>query len=104
MPWRHHQFRLPAAQSHNHPLIHLPRTPQPAHTAEQAWTVVGQLCTPKDVLSRAQPLKGVSVGDLLVLPMAGAYGYNISHADFLCHPRPAQHFLRQGELLEGAGL
>ncbi|MGY1447970.1 type III PLP-dependent enzyme [Pseudomonas chlororaphis] len=99
-----HQFRLPAAQSHDHPLIHLPRTPQPAHSAEQAWTVVGQLCTPKDVLSRAQPLKGVSVGDLLVLPMAGAYGYNISHADFLCHPRPAQHFLRQGELLEGAGL
>jgi diaminopimelate decarboxylase len=25
--------------------------------------------------------------------MAGAYGYNISHADFLCHPRPLQQFV-----------
>ena len=36
---------------------------------------------------------GVSIGDMLVLPLAGAYGYNISHADFLCHPRPPQLFL-----------
>jgi diaminopimelate decarboxylase len=98
-----HQFRLPAAQSHSHPLIHLPRTQQTAEPVEQAWTVVGQLCTPKDVLSRAQPLKGVGIGDLLVLPMAGAYGYNISHADFLCHPRPPLHFVRHGALLRGAG-
>ena len=59
----------------------------------QAWTIVGQLCTPKDVLSRDCPLRGVSIGDMLVLPLAGAYGYNISHADFLCHPRPPQLFL-----------
>ncbi|NVL28895.1 type III PLP-dependent enzyme, partial [Pseudomonas syringae pv. actinidiae] len=51
----------------------------------------------KDVLSRRQPFKDVNIGDLLVLPMAGAYGYNISHADFLCHPRPSQHFVRNGE-------
>ncbi|MFZ6045353.1 type III PLP-dependent enzyme [Pseudomonas sp. CR3202] len=99
-----HQFRLPAAQGHSHPLIHLPRSRRAAESPEQAWTVVGQLCTPKDVLSRSQPLKGVGIGDLLVLPMAGAYGYNISHADFLCHPRPAQHFLQRGELLAGAAL
>lgn len=99
-----HQFRLPAAQSHDHPLIHLPQTPPTAESTERNWTVVGQLCTPKDVLSRQQPLTGVEVGDLLVLPMAGAYGYNISHADFLCHPRPPQHFVHRGALLEGVGL
>lgn len=82
-----HQFRLPVAQGHDHPVIHLPQ--QPVHdTIPQYWTVVGQLCTPKDILSRDRLLHGVKPGDILVLPLAGAYGYNISHADFLCHPRP----------------
>lgn len=90
-----HQFRLPAAQGHDHPVIHLPRDARQASEGERrSWTVVGQLCTPKDVLSRQQELQGVKVGDLLVLPLAGAYGYNISHADFLCHPRPDQVFIR----------
>jgi diaminopimelate decarboxylase len=89
-----HQFRLPAAQDHDHPVIHLPHDPERARAGERRpWTVVGQLCTPKDVLSRHQALAGVAVGDLLVLPLAGAYGYNISHADFLCHPRPEQVFV-----------
>jgi diaminopimelate decarboxylase len=88
-----HQFRLPAAQSHDHPVIHLPRRRKPQPDTAQTWTVVGQLCTPKDVLSRGRRLQGAEVGDLLVLPMAGAYGYNISHADFLCHPRPQQQFV-----------
>jgi diaminopimelate decarboxylase len=89
-----HQFRLPVAQGHDHPVIHLPRHPATSGALEQAWTVVGQLCTPKDVLSRDCPLTGVEVGDMLVLPLAGAYGYNISHADFLCHPRPPQVFVQ----------
>ncbi|ERL51933.1 type III PLP-dependent enzyme [Halomonas huangheensis] len=92
-----HQFRLPAAQSHDHPLIHLPQAvDETAGNAgePESWTIVGQLCTPKDVLSRDQQLWDVAVGDLLVLPLAGAYGYNISHADFLCHPRPEQHFIQ----------
>lgn len=88
-----HQFRLPVAQGHDHPVLHLPREARTTATGGKAWTVVGQLCTPKDILSRGQPLGEVRVGDLLVLPLAGAYGYNISHADFLCHPRPRQLFL-----------
>ena len=95
-----HHFRLPVAQSHDHPVIHVPFTPPVAASVERAYTIVGQLCTPKDVLSRRQPLKDVNIGDLLVLPMAGAYGYNISHADFLCHPRPPQHFVRNGERVQ----
>jgi diaminopimelate decarboxylase len=90
-----HQFRLPVAQAHDHPVVHVPRGAGPRHAAGR-WTVVGQLCTPKDVLAREADLPGLAVGDLLILPLAGAYGYNISHADFLCHPRPRQVFLGAG--------
>lgn len=87
-----HQFRLPVAQNHDHPTIHLPE--ENDNTAPlKRWTLVGQLCTPKDILSRNCNLYGVEIGDVIVLPLAGAYGYNISHVDFLCHPRPSQTFL-----------
>ncbi len=91
-----HQFRLPVAQGHDHPVIHLPSQPRSASAATQPWTVVGQLCTPKDILSRDCPLQDVRIGDVLVLPLAGAYGYNISHVDFLCHPRPSLLFVQEG--------
>ncbi|MBQ4797316.1 type III PLP-dependent enzyme, partial [Pectobacterium versatile] len=61
-----HQFRLPAAQGHDHPVIHLPLTAAPTTGEMRDWTVVGQLCTPKDVLSRDQRLTDVNIGDLLV--------------------------------------
>lgn len=93
-----HQFRLPAAQGHDHPIVHLPLDGRPAAGGiARSVAVVGQLCTPKDVLSRNAPLVDPRAGDLLILPLAGAYGYNISHADFLCHPRPRQIFVRQGK-------
>lgn len=103
-----HQFRLPAAQSHDHPVIHIPQninltdinslSSHPYQRGEkteniQSYHVVGQLCTPKDVLSRDQQFANVQIGDLLVLPLAGAYGFNISHVDFLCHPRPKQIYI-----------
>lgn len=90
-----HQFRLPAAQQHDHPVFHLPMQPD-LHQEDpgvKKLTVVGQLCTPKDVLARGVAMRNPKVGDLLVLPLAGAYGYNISHADFLCHPRPGQYYI-----------
>ncbi|OZG73305.1 diaminopimelate decarboxylase [Hahella sp. CCB-MM4] len=93
-----HHFRLPVAQSHDHPVIHLPMgNPRDyGNNRSDSWqtvTVVGQLCTPKDILSRNQSFSDLQIGDLLVLPMAGAYGYNISHTDFLCHPKPQQIFI-----------
>nr|WP_288358124.1 type III PLP-dependent enzyme [uncultured Pseudomonas sp.] len=92
-----HQFRLPVAQGHDHPVIHLPAAGRDPSGVSRPFSVVGQLCTPKDVLSRGRQLVDPAVGDLLVLPMAGAYGYNISHADFLCHPRPEQVFVGRGD-------
>ncbi len=87
-----HHFRLPAAQSHDHPVVHLSRREQEGEA--RPVTVVGQLCTPKDVMARGVLMVDPAPGDLLILPLAGAYGYNISHADFLCHPRPQQYFVR----------
>lgn len=56
-------------------------------------TLTGQLCTPKDVLARRVPAAGLRAGDRVVFALAGAYAWNISHHDFLMHPRPGFHFL-----------
>jgi diaminopimelate decarboxylase len=64
----------------------------PTLTSDSA-ILVGQLCTPKDVLARDVRVEGLSVGDLVTFSMAGAYAWNISHTDFLMHPRPGFYFL-----------
>jgi diaminopimelate decarboxylase len=56
-------------------------------------TVVGQLCTPKDVLAADVPVAAARAGDVLVFALAGAYAWNISHRDFLMHPPPRFHHL-----------
>jgi diaminopimelate decarboxylase len=56
-------------------------------------TLVGQLCTPKDVLSRAVPVTALRAADRVAFALAGAYAWNISHHDFLMHPHPSVHFL-----------
>ncbi|MBB1485410.1 type III PLP-dependent enzyme [Oceanospirillum sediminis] len=97
-----HQFRLPAAQSHSHPFICIEtgRYPELQHFALEAAsiTVAGQLCTPKDILARDHFVQRVSIGDLLVFPLAGAYAWNISHQNFLCHPAPVFHYLRPDDV------
>jgi len=83
-----HHFRLPAAQGHSHPFEVVPGRRRGPRLRDVALNVVGQLCTPKDRLATGTPVEEVSVGDLLVFPLAGAYGWNISHHDFLRHPPP----------------
>lgn len=93
-----HHFRTPYAQGHSHPFTVLPVEEWP-----YPWTrpelrdatvhVVGQLCTPKDLLAFDAPVSRVRVGDLLVFPYAGAYAWHISHHDFLRHPHPQQCYL-----------
>lgn len=56
-------------------------------------TVAGQLCTPKDVLAAGVPVAELRAGDRVVFAMAGAYAWNISHHEFLMHPRPGFRFL-----------
>jgi diaminopimelate decarboxylase len=57
-------------------------------------TVVGELCTPKDVLARDVVVSRVRAGDVLLFSHTGAYGWEISHHDFLSHPHPDQVFVR----------
>lgn len=87
-----HHLRTPATKGHNQPCVVVPtgsgRRDDPAPV-----TIVGQLCTPKDVLTRSAA-GPVAVGDTVVFGLAGAYGWNISHHDFLMHPHPEVVYVR----------
>jgi diaminopimelate decarboxylase len=88
-----HHFRLPAAWGYSHPFTVLPveewhypfARPQVRDVPVDA---VGELCTPRDVLTRGQQVDRLRVGDVLVFARTGAYGWDISHHEFLRHPHP----------------
>ncbi|MCO8269588.1 alanine racemase [Actinoplanes sp. TRM 88003] len=88
-----HHFRLPAAWGYNHSFTVIPADdwphPYPRPTAtDTPVDAVGELCTPRDVLCRNQHVTSVRAGDLLVFGRTGAYGWDISHHDFLRHDPP----------------
>lgn len=93
-----HQFRLPSSWKHNHPyrIVSIDSWPYPFErpsAADEPVTVVGQLCTPKDVLSEDVRVPLLRVGDVVLFVLAGAYGWSISHHDFLSHPHPEIVFI-----------
>jgi diaminopimelate decarboxylase len=88
-----HHFRLPAAWGYSHPFAVLPveRWDYPfarPEVVDAPVDVAGELCTPRDVLARGQRVQRLRVGDVLVFARAGAYGWDISHHQFLRHPPP----------------
>jgi len=93
-----HHLRTPAARGHNQPfhVVSVERWqhpwPRPSVT-DGPVTLVGQLCTPKDVFARDVPVRSLKAGDIVVFALAGAYAWNISHHEFLMHPSPAFHYL-----------
>ncbi|MEU6709039.1 type III PLP-dependent enzyme [Streptomyces wuyuanensis] len=90
------QIRTPVTKGHNHPFQILPgASPEGPAVENVPVTFVGQLCTPKDVFARSVPIDRIAVGDVVAFSMAGAYAWNISHYDFLMHPRPSFHYLPQ---------
>ncbi|UTW10823.1 type III PLP-dependent enzyme [Marinobacterium rhizophilum] len=91
-----HHFRTPAAQGHDHPFRRLPGG-SGERLRGQKVTVVGQLCTPKDVLASQVEVAELAVGDLLLFSLAGAYAWNISHQQFLRHPAPLMHYIDETE-------
>ena len=98
-----HHFRLPAAWGYSHPFAVLPverwRYPFARPEVHAACVdVVGELCTPRDVLAGQGWVERLRVGDLVVFPLAGAYGWEISHHDFLSHPHPDQLVVRPSPL------
>ncbi|WP_433290948.1 alanine racemase [Actinoplanes sp. CA-030573] len=88
-----HHFRLPAAWGYSHPFTIVPVDswphpyPRPSVTDVEV-DAVGELCTPRDVLTRGQHVRSLRAGDILVFARTGAYGWDISHHDFLRHDPP----------------
>jgi diaminopimelate decarboxylase len=88
-----HHFRLPAAWGYSHPFTVLPVDDWPYDWERPAVhdtdvDAVGELCTPRDVLTRGQRVRRLRAGDILIFGRTGAYGWDISHHDFLRHPAP----------------
>jgi diaminopimelate decarboxylase len=93
-----HHLRTPTAKGHDQPFAVLPTAAWPHGWARPASppgpvTLVGQLCTPKDVLARDVQTPGLRAGDLIAFALAGAYAWNISHHGFLMHPEPGFHYV-----------
>jgi diaminopimelate decarboxylase len=86
-----HHLRTPVAKGHDQPFTVLPVGR--GHGTSGRVTLVGQLCTPKDVLARDVEVSRVAVGDVVAFALAGAYAWNISHHDFLMHPAPSVHYV-----------
>ncbi|MFF4928470.1 type III PLP-dependent enzyme [Streptomyces griseofuscus] len=93
-----HHLRTPAAKQHDHPFEVIPedtwlRPWDRPEVRDEPVTLVGQLCTPKDVLASRIMTERLRVGDRVAFAMAGAYAWNISHHAFLMHPHPTFHHL-----------
>jgi diaminopimelate decarboxylase len=93
-----HHFRTPYALGHSHPFRVVPVDAWPypfsrPSVRDARISVVGQLCTPKDVLAQDAPVERVRAGDLVAFPYAGAYAWHISPHDFLRHPHPQHYYL-----------
>jgi diaminopimelate decarboxylase len=86
-------IRTPVTKQHDQPFVVIPRNGEGPAAAGERVTLVGQLCTPKDVFARQVPVEAIGVGDLVAFSMAGAYAWNISHHDFLMHPKPAFSYI-----------
>jgi diaminopimelate decarboxylase len=93
-----HHLRTPAAKQHDQPFEVIPediwlRPWNRPEVRDEPVTLVGQLCTPKDVLASRIMIERLRVGDRVAFAMAGAYAWNISHHTFLMHPHPTFHHL-----------
>jgi diaminopimelate decarboxylase len=98
-----HHLRTPAAKGHDQPFEVIPddiwlhpwNRPE---VCDEPVTLVGQLCTPKDVLARRVAVHRLRVGDRVAFAMAGAYAWNISHHAFLMHPHPTFHHIDDADV------
>lgn len=84
-------FQLPASWDlvHRFAVVPLeewpPGVPRP-EVAGGPVTVAGELCTPEDTLARDVHVARLRAGDLVVFPLAGAYGWEFAMPAFLGHP------------------
>lgn len=84
-------FALPGTEDFPFPLAVLPVESWPGdlprpEARQTPVTVAGELCTPEDVVVRDVAVDRVRAGDLVVVPKAGAYGWEFALQSFLGHP------------------
>lgn len=87
-----HHFLRPAVYGTMHNFTVIQRDSWPYDFArpevrDAPVTVVGELCSPADVLARNVLVPRLRAGDVLVFPRAGSYGWEMSIQEFLGHPR-----------------
>ena len=87
-----HHFRLPAAWGYDHPFTVLPvdHWPYPfarPEVADVAVDAVGELCTPRDVLSRGQHVDRLRIGDVAGASPAPARTAGTSRTTSSCATR-----------------
>jgi diaminopimelate decarboxylase len=92
-------YALPGTEDFPFPVAVLPVDVWPADVARPQLhgapvTVVGELCTPEDVLVRDVVVARVRAGDLAVFPQAGAYGWEFALQPFLGHPPATRAVVR----------
>ncbi len=91
-----HHFRRPVALGINHPVtvipMHRPRVFQGQEWVDNETVFIGgPLCNTADRLApRDVHIDRAEIGDIAVFGLAGAYGYSMSHLDFLSHAHPAE--------------
>ena len=89
-----HHFRRPVALGINHPLAIIPmKAPRVFAGQESAHDemvfIGGPLCNSADKLAPKDiHVDHAEIGDIAVFGLAGAYGYSMSHLEFLSHPHP----------------
>lgn len=93
-----HHLRLPAAWKINHPftVLSIEKWNYPFDRPcfkNKKVSIAGELCTPNDVLAKNVQLTELKAGDQIIFQLAGAYGWTISHHDFLSHPHPNVYYL-----------
>ena len=91
-----HHFRRPAALGINHP-VSIVAMDRPKIFAgqesvdDESVFIGGPLCNTADRLSaRDVHVAHAEIGDMAVFELAGAYGYTMSHLDFLSHAHPPE--------------
>ncbi|MFI1164954.1 type III PLP-dependent enzyme [Streptomyces sp. NPDC020801] len=102
-----HHLRTPATKQHDQPFTVIPddtweRPWERPRAEDEPVTLVGQLCTPKDVLAGGVQAGRLRVGDRIAFALAGAYAWNISHHEFLMHPAPQFHHLDHASVPAGS--
>lgn len=100
-----HHFRLPAAWKQSHPFTIVPIEKwifpfERPELNDKVVTVAGELCTPNDILARDITIPSLRVGDILLFSYAGAYGWAISHHDFLSHPHPVHLYIESNGIID----